>query len=845
MAVTTPVSRPKSTGTQSAALRDSVKRTLLAKLVTHEGEIDDSERCIQSAQVNASCTRQYLPRIKEFKEALDGQYRELQVQEIVTEDGKVWLIVHRLFMDPEAGPLQNPRLCLIQDGDQVFYKWQVYYSTCASGTYTRLSDVAEYLKQLEPLSGYVMCPGIREYPSLIRFKTKHLMEWDAPFNRKFSSKCSLWHVPNNIHQAPESAVYNCCKACKQLSHDIVQLKRKAISTTEADRMARTSTSSNYPISKLSPASHDVRTRKISQERKSLATKINALTKFDCDLKEKQHTELLALVSDIQSKSSESIQELIREGDRILGKENNLLRDAWRQDVIERLQYEKDQSKAVSGRTGNRWNQITIRMALAVYTRSPAAYEALRDFKLLQLPSVRTLKYYIDANLESAGNSMERLQQSRKQYVAFTEEKRKESMENKATTTAGEEREFHLPTGDGVLIIDEVKVGLKLLWSSRSQKFIGHAMTHDELASLCDVYTTLSPDYRTKQTTYVLQTLWRDLTSDFDVIGPHYTSESSFEHKALCPILLDAIRQFHICGFDVVAVVCDGASSNLTMIKELSGAPRKAYRYDPGASEPFKLKNMVSALFQCRPQERGGTRAFSIGGQEFGWKVIADMYHRDLARIRAGQCSRIPKLKESHIIRDSWTRLNVLPSKVMQQDEVIAELKEYAESKPAPQDAASVKQTILYLSALNNLFERSLLGQKVRVFNAEGSTIQRMEKAFQFFASWAEKQQTNKEDKKSFLAWQTWDLLRVMWFGFKGLTREFLSDHPGYYINPRRLNGSAVETLFGQLKHTTGRNLTAVNYETAKATMLTKRQSKGKDSYRSAALYVRHSDLMRK
>lgn len=121
------------------------------------------------------------------------------------------------------------------------------------------------------------------------------------------------------------------------------------------------------------------------------------------------------------------------------------------------------------------------------------------------------------------------------------------------------------------------MGLKLLWSSRSQKFIGHAMTHDELASLCDVYTTLSPDHRTRQTTYVLQTLWRDLTSDFDVIGPHYTSESSFEHKALCPILLDAIRQFHVCGFDVRAVVCDGASSNLTMIKELSGAPRKAYR----------------------------------------------------------------------------------------------------------------------------------------------------------------------------------------------------------------------------------------------------------------------------
>ena len=44
------------------------------------------------------------------------------------------------------------------------------------------------------------------------------------------------------------------------------------------------------------------------------------------------------------------------------------------------------------------------LALAVYTRSPAAYDALKSFKLLQLPRVRTLKYYIDANLEQAGTS---------------------------------------------------------------------------------------------------------------------------------------------------------------------------------------------------------------------------------------------------------------------------------------------------------------------------------------------------------------------------------------------------------------------------------------------------------
>ena len=51
----------------------------------------------------------------------------------------------------------------------------------------------------------------------------------------------------------------------------------------------------------------------------------------------------------------------------------------------------------------------------------------------------------------------------------------------------------------------------------------------------------------------------------------------------------------------------------------------------------------------------------------------------------------------------------------------------------------------------------------------------------------------------------------------------------------RVNSSAVETIFSQLKHTTSSNLIA-NYESAKATLLTRVQCKGKDAYRSAALY---------
>ena len=65
------------------------------------------------------------------------------------------------------------------------------------------------------------------------------------------------------------------------------------------------------------------------------------------------------------------------------------------------------------------------LALAVYTRSPTAYEALCNFRLVQLLSVISLKYFTDANLEDVGDSRARLVQSRKNYVVMVEEKTKE------------------------------------------------------------------------------------------------------------------------------------------------------------------------------------------------------------------------------------------------------------------------------------------------------------------------------------------------------------------------------------------------------------------------------------
>ena len=68
-----------------------------------------------------------------------------------------------------------------------------------------------------------------------------------------------------------------------------------------------------------------------------------LEPYNCELTDKQHTEMLKMVKEL-NKNSQAINELCKQGDEVLGSDNNVLCASWEQNVIERLEYEKDQSK---------------------------------------------------------------------------------------------------------------------------------------------------------------------------------------------------------------------------------------------------------------------------------------------------------------------------------------------------------------------------------------------------------------------------------------------------------------------------------------------------------------------
>ena len=212
----------------------------------------------------------------------------------------------------------------------------------------------------------------------------------------------------------------------------------------------------------------------------------------CTLGEEQGKELhdvVGIVNDNFPSEPESLFSQHKEGD--------IIKKIWENDVKQnRTDFLKDQSKNY-GNTGNRFNVITYQVALSVFSRSPAAYEALRSFNILTLPSVSTLKTFMRPNVEDPGPVYGRMAEEQKNYQMLQEFQRKLGKP--------------VPAFEGALIFDEVKVTASIYWNAKSNKFISHALTHENMSTVHDIYRELD-NRRTAKASYILQFLWSDVSS---------------------------------------------------------------------------------------------------------------------------------------------------------------------------------------------------------------------------------------------------------------------------------------------------------------------------------------------
>ncbi|XP_014673537.1 PREDICTED: uncharacterized protein LOC106813823 [Priapulus caudatus] len=176
-----------------------------------------------------------------------------------------------------------------------------------------------------------------------------------------------------------------------------------------------------------------------------------------------------------------------------------------------------------------------------------------------------------------------------------------------------------------------------------------------------------------------------------------------------------------------------------------------------------------------------------------------------------------------------------------------ELESYAqpdEPTAIPRESKSVMATHGYLAACNLMFERGLLSHH-RVTAQNQHVLHNILEGYRYFENWAKELedmsdfQPNSPRERRFLAWQTWDLLRITVSGFQGVCADFLSRHGDkHFISPLRINGSAVESLFSRLKAYTGGKLTSISYQTSRKSIIIQDETKHPsiEGYRDVPLF---------
>lgn len=268
-----------------------------------------------------------------------------------SSDNSSYLIVTRddRYFITSAGPIQTPRLCVKCDAQNITFSFQVFYKSIDVGPYDHEMAMS-FLSQLHPHSSYVVCPGLRDYPNAIEFKTKNVRLWGEPFGRIDSQACRLWHVPNNSRQPPTSPLYNCCPSCKQLNHDIQQLLKRALNTTSRQREARKNSFSNYPLKYLSPADRSERITRKSRKQIYLKTKLKKIAPAASSVAvkvEEENGEMLLEETNQDSNCSELLsgvnqeeEEDWQDDDDADDDDERLMAEHYNIDVVERTEFEQ-------------------------------------------------------------------------------------------------------------------------------------------------------------------------------------------------------------------------------------------------------------------------------------------------------------------------------------------------------------------------------------------------------------------------------------------------------------------------------------------------------------------------
>jgi hypothetical protein len=280
-------------------------------------------------------------------------------------------------------------------------------------------DVEAFTAILTKLCKAQFCSGIAT--ELTRGSIAQKLQYHSvPFPRYNSRTC-----PVLLPQLETKKQTHCCLQCRLLTAQIkTYRKRKTM------LKSKTLKNSCVKTGQLSPNIRRKQMQKLRNQRHALKKKLaaleNKLKEHEMDLSDNQSEELTAIVQTINDNYENDLQEVINQNSPDSEFRDVLVKswetDSKRQHSKDSTNFFNDQVKNKTGSRSNRWSIITYRMAPAVYTRSHAAYEALRSFHILNLPSVNSLQGKTGKFLDAPGINHHYLQEQSTKYKQFQSKK---------------------------------------------------------------------------------------------------------------------------------------------------------------------------------------------------------------------------------------------------------------------------------------------------------------------------------------------------------------------------------------------------------------------------------------
>lgn len=295
----------------------------------------------------------------------------------------------------------------------------------------------------------------------------------------------------------------------------------------------------------------------------------------------------------------------------------------------------EQKKRWKGQNG-KWHPMLIRYAILLHSRSPSAYELLRDTGVLKLPSSRTLCDYSQYIAPGCGLQKAKLDELR------------QSTEN----LIGHQRFIGI-------VLDEMKIFEGLVY--RSNNLIGWV----DLGSTSDNMTQ-----NKKLATHVLALHVVGISTHVKFPLAYY-AVTNLKAGGLFTIVWKALGALeNLCNLDVIFITSDGASVNRSFIKMHAGKlPFKTanpcsesddirYIYfivDP----PHLIKTLRNNLYNSGSNTN--TKFLKKDAKYLLWKHVKDLCSEDIKN----EIKRLPKITQNHIFLTPYSKMRVnLAAQVM-------------------------------------------------------------------------------------------------------------------------------------------------------------------------------------